>query len=137
MRPVDRRTEAYRRFMTVMNKRNFNIHGNVDPEREALETVYFERQSGRCSLRLATTSGASSPTSSNSTSLMSWSRTTRPCIRSCMSSSPTWSPGRFQQFLATVIDDPFPGFEVRERRVTRILPDHVPRPVLLSPSSGS
>ena len=42
MLPVDITTKAFGRFMTVMNKRNFNIHGNVDPEREAVETVYFE-----------------------------------------------------------------------------------------------
>ena len=41
-REVDTGTEAYRNFMRVMNKRNFAIHGNVDPPREGMETVYFE-----------------------------------------------------------------------------------------------
>ncbi|UVO38017.1 hypothetical protein KUL72_06420 [Bradyrhizobium arachidis] len=41
-RPIDTSTEAYATFMRVVNKRNFALHGNVDPVVEKIETVYFE-----------------------------------------------------------------------------------------------
>jgi hypothetical protein len=40
--PIDTQTESYAAFMRVTNLRNFALHGNVDPVREQLETVYFE-----------------------------------------------------------------------------------------------
>jgi hypothetical protein len=39
---IDRTTDAYRAFLRVMNKRNFAVHGNIDPVREQMQTVYFE-----------------------------------------------------------------------------------------------
>jgi hypothetical protein len=39
---VDRRSDGYKAFLRVMNARNFSIHGNIDPVRESIETVYFE-----------------------------------------------------------------------------------------------
>jgi len=41
-KPVDRNSAEYKDFMRIMNERNFALHGNVDPIREAIETVYFE-----------------------------------------------------------------------------------------------
>jgi hypothetical protein len=41
-RPIDTKTEAYATFMRVVNKRNFALHGNVDPIAERIETIYFE-----------------------------------------------------------------------------------------------
>ncbi len=32
---------------------------------------------------------------------------------------------RFRSFFDQVISDAYPGFEVKKRRVTRILPDHM------------
>lgn len=42
MRPIDQHSDAFKNFKRVMDKRNHNIHGNSDPEKEQLETVYFE-----------------------------------------------------------------------------------------------
>lgn len=39
---IDQTTSVYSDFKRVMDKRNFAIHGNVDPVREQIETVYFE-----------------------------------------------------------------------------------------------
>jgi hypothetical protein len=39
---VDMGGDAYRNFKRVMDKRNDAIHGNIDPVRETIETVYFE-----------------------------------------------------------------------------------------------
>jgi hypothetical protein len=39
---VDQTCDTYKRFKRVMDKRNHTIHGNVSPEREQIEVVYFE-----------------------------------------------------------------------------------------------
>jgi hypothetical protein len=41
-RPIDKSTQAYANFMRVVNKRNFILHGNVNPVREQIEVVYFD-----------------------------------------------------------------------------------------------
>lgn len=41
-RRIDENSPIFKSFMTVMQKRNNAIHGNVDPEREQTEVVYFE-----------------------------------------------------------------------------------------------
>jgi hypothetical protein len=41
-RRIDENSPTFKGFMTVMQKRNNAIHGNVDPEREQTEVVYFE-----------------------------------------------------------------------------------------------
>jgi hypothetical protein len=39
---IDQNSEEFKNFKRVMDKRNNAIHGNCDPERERLESVYFE-----------------------------------------------------------------------------------------------
>ena len=39
---IDTTTAAYKSFLRIFNKRNFALHGNVDPFREGIETVYFD-----------------------------------------------------------------------------------------------
>jgi len=123
MSPVDTTTEAFGRFMTVMNKRNFNIHGNVDPEREAVETVYFEgkrplfAEAGHHLGRF----------------FADLERLHRPdviledyeAVHAFLHELTTHLNKVARTFLEAVIDDPFPGFETRQRKVTRILPNHV------------
>jgi len=41
-RPVNEETPGFGRFKRIMDRRNHVIHGNVDPVREQLETVYFQ-----------------------------------------------------------------------------------------------
>ena len=123
VRPVDRTTEAYGRFMTVMNKRNFNIHGNVDPEGEALDVVYFDGKRP-----LFTDAGHHV-----ARFFSDIERQHRPDVvvqdyeaaHAFLHELTTYIERRFQEFFAAVIDDPYPGFETRQRRVTRILPDNV------------
>ena len=40
--PVKRDSTTFKNFLKVMNKRNDTIHGNHNPERERIESVYFE-----------------------------------------------------------------------------------------------
>jgi len=42
IRPIDSNSPEYKAFKRVMDLRNDTIHGNVDPEKEKIETVYFE-----------------------------------------------------------------------------------------------
>jgi hypothetical protein len=41
-RKIDPDSETYKNFKRVMDRRNHAIHGNIDPEREQTEIVYFE-----------------------------------------------------------------------------------------------
>jgi hypothetical protein len=41
-RQIDPNAAAYKNFKRVMDRRNHVIHGNIDPEREQTEIVYFE-----------------------------------------------------------------------------------------------
>jgi hypothetical protein len=41
-RGIDPNSETYKNFKRVIDKRNNAIHGNIDPEKEQTETVYFE-----------------------------------------------------------------------------------------------
>lgn len=38
----DRNREEYKAFLRVMNRRNFSLHGNIDPTIDSFETVYFD-----------------------------------------------------------------------------------------------
>jgi len=123
MRPVDRTTPLYGRFMTVISKRNFALHGNVDPEGEAMETVYFE---GKRPLYAETGHHISR-------FFEDLERLHHPGVvradyedvHGFLHELTTYLEPRFQTFLEGVIDDRFPGFEVRKRAVTRLFPDHL------------
>ena len=41
---IDPNSAVFVNFKRVMDKRNHTIHGNVDPDRERIETVYFDRK---------------------------------------------------------------------------------------------
>jgi hypothetical protein len=40
--PINQSSELFKRFKRVMDKRNHAIHGNIDPKKEQIETLYFE-----------------------------------------------------------------------------------------------
>jgi hypothetical protein len=39
---VDPNSDEYKAFKRVMDRRNHNLHGNIDPSKDAIETVYFD-----------------------------------------------------------------------------------------------
>jgi hypothetical protein len=41
-RPIDQTSDGFKNFKRIMDQRNNRIHGNVDPKRDGIETVYFE-----------------------------------------------------------------------------------------------
>jgi hypothetical protein len=122
-RSIDTTTDAYKIFMRVIDKRNFALHGNVDPIREQIEVVYFE---GRRPL-------FNEPGHNVEKFFDHLEAVSEPLnvvaeyegmhdflieIRDCMDA-------RTRHFFDQVISDAYPGWEVHKRRVTRILPDTV------------
>ncbi len=43
LKPVDVESLEYKNFNRIMNNRNWFFHGNTDPKKDKLETVYFEK----------------------------------------------------------------------------------------------
>lgn len=39
---VDPNSDEYKAFKRIMDRRNHNLHGNIDPGKDAVETVYFD-----------------------------------------------------------------------------------------------
>ncbi|MGY3235631.1 hypothetical protein ACVWZ4_003826 [Bradyrhizobium sp. USDA 4472] len=122
-RRVDVSTEAYATFMRVVNKRNFALHGNVDPVAERIETVYFE---GRRPLFV-------NPGNNIQTFFENLEALHAPNevlaeyegvhiflteIAECLSK-------QHRIFFDQVISDAYPGYYVAKHRPTRILPDAV------------
>jgi hypothetical protein len=122
-RAVDKTTEAYAAFMRVVNKRNFALHGNVDPEKEKLEVVYFD---GRRPLFVT-------PGYHLETFFENLEHLHDPQqvideyekVHSFLLEIAECLLPRHKAFFDQVIGDAFRGYEVRKQRVTRILPDHV------------
>jgi hypothetical protein len=122
-RAVDSSSDTYKDFMRVMNARNFNIHGNIDPLREKIETVYFEGKrplfdaSGDHLLKyfehleaLYAPHKVKKDYEAVHLFLID--------LRNLLSPS-------YRDFFDQVINDPFPGFELKAKGVTKILPEHV------------
>lgn len=122
-RAIDTKTDAYANFMRVIDKRNFALHGNVDPVNEKIEVIYFD---GKRPLFAA-------PGHHLQTFFENLERLHDPQqviheyeqvheflweIAECLSPE-------HKAFLDQVINDVFPGYEVRKQRVTRLLPDYV------------
>lgn len=122
IRAVNPSSDAYKAFLRVMNARNFAIHGNIDPVRETIETVYFEgkvpifAENGDHLLKLFQHLEAVN--------------TPQDVIRDYEAVHEFLFELRnilapeYQKFFDHVINDPYPGYEVKVKRVTKILPGH-------------
>jgi hypothetical protein len=120
--PVDRKTESCAAFMRVMNLRNFALHGNVDPVREQLETVYFEGKRPLfvdCGDNVLKVFEHLEHIHKPSEVLRDYE-----AVHSFLHEITTHLSPNHQTFFEQVINDPYPGYDVRRKRVTRILPDH-------------
>jgi len=122
-RPIDTRTEAYANFMRVIDKRNFALHGNVDPVREQIEVVYFDvtrplfRNPGHNIEKFFEHLEAISKPREV---LREYEE-----VHVFLAELAGCLEPRLQAFFHLVVDDAYPGYEVRKRRATRILPDHL------------
>jgi hypothetical protein len=122
-RDIDKSTIAYADFMRVIDKRNFTLHGNVDPVREQIEVVYFD---GRRPL-------FNTPGNHIETFFEHLETIYRPAevvsdyeaVHAFLLEITECLEPRIKAFFDQVIGDAYPGFEVHKRRVTRILPDRI------------
>jgi hypothetical protein len=120
--PIDQTTEVYGNFKRVMDKRNFAIHGNIDPVREQIETVYFEGKrplfadSGDNVLKLF----EHLETINSPEEVIADYEAVHLFLVEIMDHLDS----RHRFFFDQVIDDPYPGYELNKKRVTKILPNH-------------
>jgi hypothetical protein len=120
---IDTKTDAYADFMRVINKRNFALHGNMEPVREQIEVAFFE---GKRPLMVK---------AGNSVDVLfeQLERLHAPPqvtkdyenvqlflleVMECLSD-------RHLAFFEAVLNDPFPGYDVNRKRVTRLFPNYV------------
>ena len=119
---IDQTTEVYGNFKRVMDKRNFAIHGNIDPVREQIETVYFEGKrplfadSGDNVLKLF----EHLETINSPEEVIADYEAVHLFLVEIMDQLDS----RHRFFFDQVIDDPYPGYELNKKRVTKILPNH-------------
>ncbi|WP_119389654.1 hypothetical protein [Taklimakanibacter lacteus] len=122
---IDQTTPVYRDFKRVMDKRNFAIHGNMDPVREQIETVYFE---GRRPLF-----------AEGGDNILKFfdhlERMNAPeivvadyeAVHLFLAEIAGQLSDQHRAFFDQVIGDPYPGYDLNRKRTTRILPDHYVR----------
>lgn len=122
---IDQTTVVYRDFKRVMDKRNFAIHGNMDPVGEQIETVYFE---GRRPLFA----------DSGDNILKFFDQLEKvnapemvvadyEAVHLFLAEVANQLSEQHRAFFDQVIGDPYPGYDVKRKRTTRILPDHFVR----------
>lgn len=128
LRPIDQTSIIYSDFKRVMDRRNFAVHGNVDPRREQLETVYFDGKRP-----LFATGGDNILEFFNHLEEIN-----KPseviadyeAVHLFLIDILDHLSSQYRSFIDQVIYDPYPGFEVHKNRVTRILPSHSMRALM-------
>lgn len=119
---VDKSVPGYGDFMSIINRRSFALHGNVDPIREPIEIVYFE---GRRPLFV-------NPGNNIELLFDYMEFQTNPAgllkeyeqLHGFLVEMTNCLVPRSKQFFEQVVSDAYPGFKVDVRRPTRLFPDH-------------
>lgn len=119
---VDKTVPGLADFMRIMNRRNFSLHGNVDPMREPIEPVYFE---GKRPLFVNPGNNIELlfdylETQANPTQLLDEYEKLHGFLYEL---SECLTP-RHKRFFEQVVSDSYPGFRTDVRRPTRLFPDH-------------
>ncbi len=119
---IDQRSDEYLAFKRVMDSRNFFLHGNVDPNREQIETVYFEGtrplfvENGDHILRFLEQLENLNPPKE----VISDYESVHMFLHQILSSL---APA-YRRLFEHIINDPYPGYEIHKKRVTKILPSY-------------
>jgi len=122
VKPINQETVAYRNFKRVMDKRNFAIHGNMNPVRDQIETVYFEGK------RPIFAEGGDNivkffehleTINSPQDVIADYEN-----VHLYLFEITHYLSASHRAFFDHILDDPFPGYEVYKKRVTKILPNH-------------
>jgi hypothetical protein len=122
-RTVEKSLPGWQNFMRIVNRRNFELHGNVDPIRDQIETVYFER---RRPLFV-------NPGHNIHVLFEQMERQANPEgllreyeeLHAFLGEIAGCLTPRHKAFFDEVISDAHPGFEIYKRRPTRLFPDHL------------
>jgi len=109
--------------MRVIDKRNFALHGNVNPDAEQIEVVYFDK---RRPLFVK-------PGNHIERFLEQLERLYDPqqvvadyeAVQMFLLEIMECLVNRNLAYFEQVIGDAYPGFDVKRKRVTRLLPDHL------------
>lgn len=121
--PVDKSIPGWDSFMRIVNRRNFDLHGNVDPIKGKIEVVYFE---GRRPLFV-------NPGHNIHLLFEQMEMDANPAglideyieIHGFLAGISECLTPRHKAFFDQVISDAYPGYELRKRRPTRLFPDHL------------
>lgn len=122
-RAIDTKTDAYAAFMRVIQRRNFDLHGNMDPEREPIETVYFD---GKRPLfvepghHIEKFFGHLEAVHLPDEVIDDYEN-----VHLFLVELTQYLQPEYRSFFERVSSDPFPGFEVKKRAVTSILPEQL------------
>ena len=122
-RAVNKTLPGWDTFMRFVNRRNFELHGNVDPLRDPIEIVYFEK---RCPLFV-------NPGHNIHLKFEQMEREADSAglleeyvdLHGFLAEVANCLTPKHKAFFEQVISDAYPGFEVTMRRPTRLFPDHL------------
>lgn len=122
-KPIDQRSEVFKNFKRVMDKRNHAIHGNIDPTREQIETVYFEgkrplfEQSGD---HIGKFMEGLEKQYEPEVTLKDYEDVHMFLVELINGVEPALREG-----IRTVMEDPYPGYDVNRKMCGRLFPEHV------------
>lgn len=122
-RAVDKSTETYASFMRTIAKRNFSLHGNVDPMREQLEIVYFEDK-----VPLFVNPGHHIERFFEHLERQNHPQdviTEYENVHLFLVELREHLTLRNRRFFEAVITDSYPGYELTKKRATRLFADHL------------
>ena len=120
---INSTSPSFSRFKQVMDKRNHETHGNIDPDREKIETVYFDGKRP-----LFTETGdhigkfvESIEKQASPEVVLKDYEDTHEFLASIVSCLDT----QMQPSLWRVMDDSHPGYDAKRKKVGALFPDHV------------
>ena len=118
---VDNKSQVYRKFLRVINKRNDNLHGNVDPIKERLDVVYFE---GKRPLFSDSSEGLSRDLE-NIEKLFAPKEVVQDYedTHEFLHELTCLLGYEQREWFDYVVGDLYPGYEVHQKRITSILPE--------------
>jgi hypothetical protein len=120
---VDQNGKLFKGFKKVVDKRNNAIHGNVDPEKEMLETVYFEQTRPlfeRAGDSIGTFMSALERQFAPETALRDYEN-----VHMFLAEIVECLEPHARQKISIIMENAYPGYEVNQHRVGVLFSDTV------------
>ncbi|WP_156402295.1 hypothetical protein [Caulobacter sp. Root1472] len=120
--PIDMKSDVAKAFKRVMDKRNNSIHGNIDPAREGIETVYFD---GKRPLypeggdHIGKFKASLAKHYKPQDAVADYEATHMMLLEIAGALEPN-----LQDQLWMILGDSYPGFDERRQKVGKLFPDH-------------